>query len=387
MTLLFICAALEQGRDGVGDYVRALAGECVRRGHACTIIALHDPFVADVVETTTFELCLIRYPADQSWAERLASATADLRRIAPDWVSWQFVAYGFHARGFLPGNLLQNARKLRGTRCHIMLHELWLGLASGSGFRERALGWLQRRGVVCLLDQLEPDVLHTSNSAYKEALGREGYAVEVLGLFGNLPVAERPSHGTSPFASWLRAGSDPADVAPLVGVTFGTLHPQWRTQATVDWLLATARRKDRVPALLALGRAGEHAARIVDCFRRGGVEVGETGELDSLTVSRLLGAADFGIAPHPWALMGKSGAAAAMLDHGLPVLVPRDDWRLRGGTPSPETETIDPLLTRLAGLGEAATDRWLAARRAPSPTLPRVADDFLQALENVSNRP
>ena len=63
-------------------------------------------------------------------------------------------------------------------------------------------------------------------------------------------------------------------------------------------------------------------------FNAQGVPVGETGELATADISHLLGAADLGIASHPWALIGKSGAAAAMIEHGLPVLVPRDDSQL-----------------------------------------------------------
>ena len=89
--------------------------------------------------------------------------------------------------------------------------------------------------------------------------------------------------------------------------------------------------------------------------------------------------ADLGIASHPWALIGKSGAAAAMLEHGLPVLVPRDDWRLRGASTSSANAT-DVLLVRLAGLDPSHTDHWLATRRAPASALRRIAGDWLDAL-------
>lgn len=32
MRLAFICVSLEPGRDGVGDYTRSLAAECIRQG-------------------------------------------------------------------------------------------------------------------------------------------------------------------------------------------------------------------------------------------------------------------------------------------------------------------------------------------------------------------
>ncbi|MBC8009655.1 MAG: hypothetical protein H7067_06130, partial [Burkholderiales bacterium] len=129
-----------------------------------------------------------------------------------------------------------------------------------------------------------------------------------------------------------------------------------------------------------IGRAGAHATALLGVFRERGIAVTETGELDHASVSRLFATADFGIAPHPWALIGKSGAAAAMLEHGLPVLVPRDDWRLRG-IASPDSPASDPLLARLADLDPLATDRWLASRRPPTSALPLTTDAFLQALE------
>lgn len=381
MKLLFFCGSLEPGRDGVGDYTRRLAGECTVRGHDCTVTALHDPFVPRPSDLTSARVRLIRLPAAAAWTERIASVRQQLLRFQPGWVSWQFVAQAFHPRGFLPSALLQSVAALRGPRCHLMMHELWLGLEAGAAWRTRTPGWLQRRGVLCLLDQLDPDCLQTSNAAYQSALTREGYAADVLGLFGNVPVAADFPGRAVTLAPWL-----PDVPAPLVAITFGTLHQQWRPAATMDWLHATATRLGRTAVLIALGHTGTHAPAILDGFRHQGFRVAETGELAEAGVSHLLQAADLGIAPHPWALIGKSGAAAAMLDHGLPVLVPRDDWRLRGAAAVGPT-AADSLLARLAGLDDRGTDRWLAARRDPVPALPRVTDSFLAALAHAATRP
>lgn len=371
MKLLFFCTSLEPGCDGVGDYTRRLAGECAAREHDCTVIALNDAHLGRTSDTTTNELRLIRLPATDGWPDRIACAIAHAGRIAPDWVSWQVVAQGFHPRGFLPAALLQSAPSLRGTRCHVMLHELWLALEAGSSWKHRALGWLQRRGIVCLLDRLAPDVVHTSNATYAHVLTREGWDAGVLGLFGNVPLTP----------TTLRPGGAQPSTA-LTGVTFGTLHAQWRPAATAEWLCATARRHGREPALLVLGRAGAHAEAILDCFQRSGVRVEATGEQPAPELSRRLHSADFGIAPHPWALLGKSGAAAAMLDHGLPVLAPRDEWRLRG-EPVALAESDEPLLARLVDLNAGRTDRWLASRREPESALPGVVAAFLQSLQGT----
>jgi len=160
------------------------------------------------------------------------------------------------------------------------------------------------------------------------------------------------------------------------------LHPQWETAATAGWLSAAAAAVGRKPALLAIGRLGQEPSVALARFKAAGMEVGATGEQDAATVSRLLGVADLGIAPHPWALIGKSGAAAAMLEHGLPVLVPRDEWRLRGDIPV-DDEPADPLLRRLDRLDAAQSGAWLALRRSARAALPPTARAFIASLASV----
>jgi hypothetical protein len=40
MRIVFLCFSLEPGRDGVGDYTRALAGELIRPGHEVCAVAM-----------------------------------------------------------------------------------------------------------------------------------------------------------------------------------------------------------------------------------------------------------------------------------------------------------------------------------------------------------
>jgi hypothetical protein len=70
--IVFLCASLEPGRDGVGDYTRHLASECVRRGHECTAIALHDPHVNNEFETVEDGVTVVRFPATESWSGNIS---------------------------------------------------------------------------------------------------------------------------------------------------------------------------------------------------------------------------------------------------------------------------------------------------------------------------
>jgi hypothetical protein len=66
-----------------------------------------------------------------------------------------------------------------------------------------------------------------------------------------------------------------------------------------------------------------------------------------------------------------------MLDHGLPVAVPDDDWQLRRGmTPEP---TADPLLFRADDFLEALRVGSIE-RRAPHSRVASIANQFLRDL-------
>ncbi len=373
MKIAFICSSLEPGRDGVGDYTRSLAAACTARGHACALLALRDTQLAGDEERLATETPVLRFSPRRPLAERLAGARACLADFAPDWLSWQFVAYGYHPKGLVSAEVRALATLSEGRRTHVMLHELWIGLDRREPWKNRLVGALQRHGLLRLLHRLRTMRLHTSNAAYRTVLGRHRWGAELLPLFGNIPVA--PANPAA-LAAFLPDG---ARAGWLVGVTFGTLHPQWQPAASAELLHATAARLGRKLLLLSCGRAGAHAPELLRQFAAGrDLAIVTAGELPGETISQLFQAADFGLAPHPWALIGKSGAAAAMLDHGLPVLVPRDDWdtspplALPPGAPG--------LLARLADLTPETAPAWLARRTAPAPSLPGIAESFLESL-------
>lgn len=386
MKLLFLCASLEPGRDGVGDYTRHVATECAARNKDAAIIALNDKHSDGSTDEKAGDVSILRLSQNLSWRERIRKATERVRDIGPDWISWQFVPYGFHPKGLAQPALLHFARAVSGPRCHIMFHELWNDLATGEPARLRLIGWMQRRGILKFLKQLAPNLVHTSNDAYAAALARENCRARVLPLFGNMPIAVAPAVACRtkalsflPVNETQTAGSDDAF---FTAVTFGTLHPQWNPQPTAVWISKTAAGLGRRPGLLISGRAGAYAEKVKTIFLNTDVVVVETGEQDANTISMILQGADIGIASSPWALIGKSGTASAMRDHGLPVLVPRDDWRLKTGSVPGRSQ--HSLFARMTDLNTSdATMRWLSSRGIPRLTLTDVANDFLSQLETA----
>jgi len=351
MKIAFVTSCLEPGCDGVGDYTTLLAAECEHRGHTVARAALNDGFTRNVIEMPG----LLRLPHAQPWHERSKCARRWLEAFSPDWVSLQFVAFGFHPRGFAG----QAARHLRallsGCPVHVFLHELWLGEESGAAWKHRALGWVQRRGVLALLRGLDVRVIHTSNPTYVHLLARRGVAARCLPLFGSLPLpsVEKPAAG-----------------AAITFAFFGTLHPVWPAEPFLNHLRALRRHvalthAGQIGAGAALWQQMEAACGAEFQFRR-------LGPLPPQAVADFLATSDFGVATTPWAIIGKSASVAAMLDCGLPVIVNRDDVHYTG---LPEQAADSPLLLKMGS--NLPAQLHAASRRVPKLRKTEVAEQFL----------
>jgi hypothetical protein len=375
MKLLFLCTSLEPGRDGVGDYTRLLADACIAAGHEVRLIALNDEHLvsggSEWQRGPNHEMLCVRLSPNERWDERFATTLAIIQEFNPDWLSWQVVPYGFHPKGLIPHQAAAFGELGRNRNVHVMLHELWIGLSRGEPMKNIAYGALQKRRMMQFLRALRPSLLHTSNVTYQTVLAREGCTAHILPLFGNMPVTELVP--PVPNASeW-------------IGGIFGTVHPQLEPKPCFDQLAEGAKVSGRRLRILGIGRLGPYGDQMFAAMSReyaGVVEFTVIGEKEPAEVSRLLQTLDFGIATHPWALVGKSGAVAAMLDHGLPVIVPRDDWILR--VRPIIVPPIDRLVVQLSEMPPELMAGRMARRQAPAPRLPSIAALFLESLEALS---
>lgn len=395
MRIAFFCGSIEPGQDGVGDYTRRLAATCVKLGSEAVIVGLSDQGVSRTLEQEqgyegTSVMCC-RLPASASWPRRLVTMRGFVNQFQPDWVSLQFVPYAFHPKG-LPVSLSRRLATLRGDfRRHIMFHELWIGAAQGQSWKHRMIGVMQRWVIRSLLRTLRPTLVCTHASPYVEMLRQLGWSAERLPLFGNIPISKG---GASSGWELIRIrshlngnGKGRSRAEWLVGGIFGTIHPQWSPEPLLSQLFHCAQGSGRRAMLVVLGRHGCNSAEMDMLFGpyREMVTVVELGELSTLAISSALQALDFGIAASPFALIEKSGSVAAMLEHGLPVVVTRDDWHLNSDACVPTTK--EPLLARLADLSQDQLLAFVAQRREPASRLPSVAECFLNALTQSSRSP
>jgi hypothetical protein len=211
----------------------------------------------------------------------------------------------------------------------------------------------------------------------------------VLPLFGNVPPAPEVNSG------WLgeelvsrgiperRALSREATVR--LGI-FGAIHPGW-SLAPLMRHLESPMSGGREVVVASIGRigAGKPCWDEAESSYGGRVSFALLGERTHTEISTFLQSVDFGLSMAPWRLIGKSGTVAAMLEHGLPVIVTRDDAHY--GVEIPALE--EPLLH----LVDADLPNWLRSvhPQRPQSRLPAVARQFLLDLQcasaKTSNRP
>jgi hypothetical protein len=360
-----------------------MAEACERQGHTCALIALRDPHCQKIVEDLEEgKMPYLRLPAAGDAARDNRAAIEFRDRFAPDWMSLHLVAYGLHPRGLL-FEATPRLREMIGTvPLHLMLHELWLGNDESPSWKHRVIGFLQRLSLRRLITALQPRVVATSNPVYAALLQTIGVDAQILPLFGNIPIADE-----APLPGALTAAGISSENRSSwwVGLFFGGLYPEWKPEPFLSLLRRAAERTGKRICLVLAGNAGSDGDRIwIELGRdySSFVTFVRLRHQSEAALSALMQASDFGIAASPWSIIGKSGSAAAMLDHGLPVIVTREDFQPRVKVALPPS--TDPLLHRC---DDALEDKLAAGlpRRAPCAQVDEVAALFLRQLAGTQS--
>jgi hypothetical protein len=381
-----LCGSLAEGRDGVGDYTIGLANEAAQAGVAVSAIALCDPHISTVVSEMRVGVPILRIPSCFGWRKRAKHLGRALDKFDPLWISLQFVAYAFDPRG-LPVRFGSWLRNVAGSNrmLEVMMHELWIGGLAGAPIKQRVVGAAQRFIIKRLFQTLDPAVVHTSNSAYVELLRRgTGREARLLPLFGSIPcsatgMAESPLHTVFKRIGLAEANRDEFW---LFGI-FGSVHREWNPREFFARLLPIAAARNRRVVLIAIGKAHDHATsmlkEIESAFFGEQLKVFQIGEQPAEAVAQCFADLDFGLAASPWQLIGKSSAAIAMLEHGLPVIAIRDDVQLPFPIDDPGAD--EPLLIKVGPDLEQQLDA--VRRQPPQSRRPRIVKQWLKELSEV----
>ena len=317
MKILFLAPTLQEG-GGVADYTRRLAHALRELGEDVRRISLNER-EGEAGEDPD------RMEARLSWKSRRDRLQGIIDEFEPDIVSLQYVPYGFHPKGLairLPRYL---ASLNGGFRWHFMFHELWIGEEAHYTPLQRMVGGVQRK-IVSALGSLDPVLIHTSNTEYCLRLQGIGMKAVELPLFGNIPLSVIDP--TTRGSLMLRAvPASQSHETRWILVFFGGLLSGWDPRELLAFLHKALIRAniDRC-ILVRIGKPGKNGKEIWEEIQRAAsseFSFVSVGEASPEVISRHLHAADFGIVTTPLHLLGKSGSAAAMREHGLPLIVVR----------------------------------------------------------------
>jgi hypothetical protein len=379
MNILFICGSAEVGQSGVGDYTRTLAHEGVKRSHKPTILAIKDSHVSQPTESIDGSIRILQLPTPEDLTPDYVAknlGTFDL-------ISLQIVTFSFHPKG-LPYTLLGKLKASFGhTPWQFMFHELWLGLSNQSSLKLRLWGYLQKRILLSWVRKLEPVIVHTQCQPYRWSLERLGVETKLLPLFGNITIepgdgwgliqgkATEPSGALESRENWFLAG------------IFGSIHPEWVQAFDAAALHKFCKQTGRRLALVLLGSnhlSPSDEKSLEEKMAPYG-SIWRLGRLSSEDVSKILGELDLGLPATPPALIEKSGTAVAMQEHGLPLLLYRDDWKINH-MPAPDLSAFNALSANTPNLPEHLSK---LQKNTPASRISTISTQFYTEIEAVIN--
>jgi glycosyltransferase involved in cell wall biosynthesis len=314
MKILFICGALEPGKDGVGDYTRRLAGAVQSLGQQSSIIALCDPYVAEeTVANQSAEnntIPVLRISANTGDIDRYRRAREWADAFEPVWISLQFVPYSFSPKG-LPFNLARQLKTelVKKRRLHIMFHEIWVGLENNFDWKRGLTSLLQKNIIRQLINTLHPAIIHTQLPLAQRNLETMVQHIQPLPLFSNIDVFNQP---LQPDNNVIRVGffSQAAASAPILSF--------------VEILCSNARAAGNSVELYFIGGNPARMRETGEMINKKGLfnKISYTGFLNPEGISAALQQCSLGITQVPRHALGKSGSVAAFLHHGIPVAAP-----------------------------------------------------------------
>jgi len=318
MKILFVCSALEPGHDGVGDYSRRLAAALIVQGHDAGLLAINDKHVSTIIngeqKSDGISILVLRLPSDFSKTDLVKQAKRWVDEFNPDILSLQFVPFAFHPKGLKTG-LSKTLLTIAGGRpWHIMFHELWVGMAREEPKKLFWWGRLQRVLISSLIRNLQPHVVHTQAGLYLAYLQQMGINTRLLPLFGNIPVIAQ------------NASYNPNEISIVV---FGLIHSGAPVADFAREAADYSIKHSVTIKLIFVGRCGPEQQRWVTEWHNCGLPSEILGAQSAEDISKVLSEATFGVSATATAVIAKSGAAAAMLEHGLPVFSVSKPWTPR----------------------------------------------------------
>ena len=280
MKICIISGQFKPNQCGISDYIKLLSIEFERLGHIVTKATLNDNIsLTDI-------------------AQKLPSA---------DIYSLQFAPYLFSPGGLIGSSLIELAKQLKVKKLHVNFHEIWIGAYPNASIWERFMGWRQKREILKFFLISKPTVVTSSNAAALDRLNCSNITSQYLYLFGNI------AYSKSEFKCY--------DNFIKVAI-FGTLYEKFPYDILLKNLHDISHIKKKKLQIRIIGRQREEKglSLLKSLAKKSNLLIFESGVLRTDSISHELQICDLGVCTTPLDIIGKSGATAAMLEHGLPVI-------------------------------------------------------------------
>lgn len=318
MKIAIVCGSLQPGHDGVGDYTRRLAGEIMKQGHVVTAVALNDRHIKSTIEEVQdadgVELKVLRIASAVEDKQRYVLLKGYLLKFKPNWVSLQFVPYSFHIKG-IPFKLFGQLAALKlQVKWHILFHEIWLDKTERMS--QSIVRLLQIASIYAGIKKLNPDVVNTTIPYNQRRLQNAGLRSSVLGLFGNITYTEAKQALTQSIVhnanNILYFGGPPRNEYLK------------QVMAGLEQFCKDSERPVNIIVVSGYSAAKDAFVNILnEKLFVYGVHIKDMGFVETPLLSNLLSNCSVGIVRSEPYFLGKSGSAVAMLEHGLPVWLPK----------------------------------------------------------------
>jgi len=279
--------------------------------------------ITDYVELITQGLEKLGHEIEQIFINKDSEELTDLPDA--DLYSFQFAPYAYANHG-LPKTILNFlAKELCSKRVHLNFHEIWVGAYPRANWKERGIGWLQKMLILGFINKCKPVWITSSNAAALDRLKLASVPARFLYLFGNIPFSTTSKVTTK---------------GQMLKVAFfGTPYADFPYDKLGDFFSTLSKNSGKKLEMVLIGRQREDAGsdHIYAMRKKHEFFIERTGELSTDLISEQLQECTLGVSTTPYDVIGKSGATAAMLEHGLPVLAYDD-----GDTPQESLFIPDP---------------------------------------------
>ena len=285
MKISFIIGTYNPGKCGISDYVDLLSKKLEKLGHTV---------VKNLIETPND---FVRFSKNLGVA---------------DLYSFQFAPYAFSRSGLSGNNLLAIAHALQSKKVQVNFHEIWIGAYPKANLKEKVMGWRQKREILKFLRIVKPTNTNSTNSASLDRLKKERINATYLYLPGNIPIS---------------AISQTSKEQKIKVAFFGTLYQKFPYKLLAERLMSISELLRLPIELKIIGRQRETAGlkHLESIARNNHFAISKTGELTASNISKELQTCSIGVSTTPYDVLGKSGATAAMFEHGLSIFAYDDE--------------------------------------------------------------